>query len=138
MLLDLALAFARTVAIGLVGAFALHEVAHVLALRRVDTVTRIVVERTAWRLSIIPVGTVGPRRAAAVAVAGPLSCLLVGAALGVSGIDVWLAWWFGAHLLFLLPVFGDGRTLVSSLWRWRRTGPGATVAAPLSGPADRW
>ena len=47
-------------------------------------------------------------------------------------------WWFGAHLLFLLPVFGDGRTLVSSLWRWRRTGPGATVAAPLSGPADQW
>lgn len=121
VILAVAFAFTRTVVLGLVGAFALHEAAHVLVLRRVATVTQIVLDRTAWRLSVIPVGTISPRQSAAVAVAGPAACVLVGAALWLTRVDGWLAWWFLAHALFLLPVFGDGRALVSALWRWRST-----------------
>jgi hypothetical protein len=127
VLLTLALAFTKTVALGLVGAFALHESAHVLLLRRIPAVRQIIVERTAWRLSVIPLGTLTPRQSAQVAVAGPSSCVLVGAALWLSRVDGWLAWWFLAHALFLLPVFGDGRALVGAVWRWRSTDGPATV-----------
>lgn len=119
VLLALALGFARTVALGLVGAFALHEVAHVVLLRRIATVRTIVLERTAWRFSVVPRGAISPPQAAAVAVAGPAASALVGVALRVTGVDLWLSWWFLAHAAFLLPVFGDGRALVIALWRWR-------------------
>ena len=127
VLLSLALAFTKTVVLGLVGAFALHEAAHVLLLRRIPTVRQIVVERTAWRLSVIPLGTLSPRQSAQVALAGPSSCVLVGAALWLSRVDGWLAWWFLAHALFLLPAFGDGRALVGAVWRGRRADGPATV-----------
>ncbi|MEU8625958.1 hypothetical protein [Streptomyces sp. NPDC048669] len=99
--------------LGLVVPFALHESAHVVLLRRIPTVTRIVLERTAWRTSVIPEGTMTGRQAVAVALAGPLSCVAVGAVLWLSGLDRSLAWWYLTHLAFLLPVFGDGR----ALWR---------------------
>jgi hypothetical protein len=129
VLLALALAFTETVVLGLVGAFALHETAHVLALRRIGTVTQLVLERTAWRLSIMPRGTLSPRQSAGVAVAGPAACVLVGAVLWATRLDVWLAWWFLAHALFLLPFFGDGRELLRGLWLWQRAS-----AAPVGGP----
>lgn len=119
VLLGLALGFARTVALGLVGAFALHEVAHVMVLRRVSTVTTVLVERTTWRFSVIPQGTISPRQSMTVAFAGPAACALVGVGLRASQADPWLSWWFLAHTAFLLPVFGDGRALVSGLLRWR-------------------
>ncbi|WP_282697177.1 metalloprotease family protein [Streptomyces sp. CC208A] len=102
--------------LGLVASFALHESAHVLVLRRTSTVTHITVERTAWRTSVIPHGTLTPRATALVALAGPTACAALGALLWLSALDRALAWWYLAHLVFLLPCFGDGR----ALWRAAR------------------
>jgi len=100
--------------LGLVASFVLHESAHVAVLKRVGTVTRIAPDRTAWRTSVTPEGALTARESAAVALAGPCSCVLVGAVLWLSGLDRFLAWWYLAHALFLLPCFGDGRALLHS------------------------
>jgi hypothetical protein len=105
----------KPAALGLVASFALHESAHVIALKRIRTVTHIVIERRAWRTSVLAEGTMTARQTAAVALAGPLSCVAVGSALWLSGLDRSLAWWHLAHVMFLLPVFGDGRALWHSL-----------------------
>ncbi|MFF0745891.1 hypothetical protein ACFYVL_36415 [Streptomyces sp. NPDC004111] len=102
---------AKPAVLGLVTPFVLHECAHVLVLRCIPTVTGITVERTAWRTSVLPEGTTTRRQTAAVAVAGPAACAAVGALLWLSGLDRPLSWWYLAHLLFLLPCFGDGRAL---------------------------
>lgn len=99
--------------LGLVVPFALHESAHVVLLKRIPTVTRIALERTAWRTSVIPEGEMTARQTGAVALAGPLACAAVGAVLWLSGLDRPLSWWYLAHLALLLPFFGDGR----ALWR---------------------
>ncbi|MFJ6944948.1 hypothetical protein ACISU4_09895 [Streptomyces wuyuanensis] len=96
---------------GLVASFALHESAHVLVLKRISTITHITIERTAWRTSMIPHGTMTARLTAVVALAGPAGCLAVGALLWLSGLDRAVAWWYLGHVVFLLPFFGDGRAL---------------------------
>ena len=101
--------------LGLVASFALHESAHVLVLKRIRTVTHIAIERTAWRTSVIPEGTMTATQTAVVALAGPSACVAVGALLWLSGLDRSLAWWYLAHIVFLLPFFGDGRALWYSL-----------------------
>lgn len=106
--------------LGLVVAFALHESAHVAVLKRIPTVTHIALERTALRTSVLPRGTMTARQSAAVALAGPCACFTVGAALWLTGLDRSLSWWYLAHILFLLPFFGDGRALRQGL----RTGRG--------------
>lgn len=108
----------KPAALGLVAGFALHESAHVAALKRIRTVTHIAIERTALRTSVIPEGTMTGRQSAAVALAGPSACFAVGAALWLSGLDRPLSWWYLAHIVFLLPVFGDGR----ALWQGLRPG----------------
>lgn len=113
----------KPAALGLVASFVLHEAAHVVLLRRIPTVTRVVVTRTAWRTSVIPEGPMTPRQTARVAVAGPASCVLVGVLLLTSGVDRALSWWYLAHALFLLPCFGDGRTLLHTA-RQRTRGRG--------------
>ncbi|MEU2873342.1 hypothetical protein ABZ769_29775 [Streptomyces olivoreticuli] len=102
---------AKPAALGLVAPFALHESAHVLVLKRIRTVTHIAIERTAWRTSVIPQGTMTARQTAAVALAGPSACVAVGALLWLSGLDRPLSWWYLAHVVFLLPLFGDGQAL---------------------------
>ena len=109
----LAVGFAEVVVLGLVGSFALHEAAHVAVLRRTPTVTHLVLERTAWRISVLAAGTLTTGRSAAVALAGPGACLVVGLGLRWSGSP--LAWWYLAHVLLLLPVFADGRALVAAV-----------------------
>lgn len=101
----------KPAALGMVAAFALHESAHVVVLKRIRTVTHIAIERTALRTSVVPEGTLTARQAAAVALAGPCACVAVGAALWLSGLDRSLSWWYLAHIVFLLPFFGDGRAL---------------------------
>lgn len=105
----------KPAALGLVAAFALHEAAHVVVLKRIPTITHIVVERTALRTSVLPLGTMTGRQSATVALAGPCACFAVGAALWLSGLDRSLAWWYLAHIVFLLPFFGDGRALRQGL-----------------------
>lgn len=106
--------------LGLVAPFALHESAHALVLKRIRTVTHIVIERTAWRTSVIPEGTMSAWQTAVVALAGPSACIAVGALLWLPDLDRSLAWWYLAHIVFLLPFFGDGRALWHSFratWR---------------------
>ncbi|SCK06219.1 hypothetical protein [Streptomyces sp. WMMB 322] len=105
----------KPAALGLVAAFALHESAHVVVLKRIGTVTHIAVERTVLRTSVVPEGTMTARQAAAVALSGPSACFAVGAVLWLSGLDRSLSWWYLAHIVFLLPFFGDGRALRQSL-----------------------
>ncbi|MEU6861204.1 hypothetical protein AB0B28_20310 [Glycomyces sp. NPDC046736] len=107
----LSLLFAKAGLLGLVASFALHEAAHAAVLKRLNGITSVTVERTALRVSLRPEGMITRGQNALVALAGPVSCGLVGAALWFAG-DA-LAWWYLLHLAFLLPVFGDGR----SLWR---------------------
>ncbi|QXJ22889.1 hypothetical protein AGRA3207_003965 [Actinomadura graeca] len=107
--------FFKAAALGLAGSFALHEVAHVVVLKRLPHVTHIAIERTMWRTSVIPAGTMTALQSAGVAVAGPSSCVIVGAGLWSMGLDRALAWWYLVHLVFLLPFFGDGRNLVHGL-----------------------
>ncbi|WKK26999.1 hypothetical protein QZH56_16240 [Streptomyces olivoreticuli] len=109
---------AKPAALGLVASFALHESAHVLVLKRIRTVTHIAIERTAWRTSVIPQGTMTARQTATVALAGPSVCVAVGTLLWLSGLDRPLSWWYLAHVVFLLPLFGDGQ----ALWRSFRKG----------------
>ncbi|MGX2995798.1 hypothetical protein JNUCC64_16170 [Streptomyces sp. JNUCC 64] len=123
VLLRLAWELFETAALGLVGSFALHESAHVVVLRRIPTVTRVALVRTGWRTSVVPEGDMTARQIVAVAVAGPAVCALVGAALWLSALDRVLAWWYLAHLVFLLPFFGDGRSLRLAL-RVRREARG--------------
>lgn len=100
---------------GVVGSFVLHEGAHVVALRGAPGVTHVAVERTLLRISVVPIGDLSPNRAAGVAAAGPGACVLVGAALWAGGVPAAWCWCYLAHGAMLLPVFGDGRTLVRSL-----------------------
>lgn len=106
------LLLAKPAALGLVAPFALHESAHALVLKRIRTVTHIVIERTVWRTSVIPEGTMTARQTALVALAGPAACVAVGTVLWLPGLDRSLAWWYLAHGVFLLPFFGDGRALL--------------------------
>ena len=118
-LLAVAAGFGRTVVVGLVGSFAVHEAAHVVLLRRMPGITHITLERTAWRFSVAPMGTLSSRQVAFVAVAGPGACLLAAAVWWVVLPASGLAWWYAAHVVFLLPVFSDGRLLLASV----RAGP---------------
>jgi hypothetical protein len=111
---------AKPAALGLVVPFALHESAHALVLKRIRTVTHITIERTAWRTSVIPEGSMTARQTAVVALAGPSACVAVGALLWLPGLDRSLAWWYLAHIVFLLPFFGDGRVLWHSFRATRR------------------
>ncbi|ADU47568.1 hypothetical protein [Intrasporangium calvum] len=114
-LLDVAAGFGRMVVVGLVGSFALHEATHVVLLRRMPGITHITLERTAWRFSVAPVGALSSRQVGLVAVGGPGACLLAAAAWWVALPASGLAWWYAAHVVFLLPVFGDGRMLLASV-----------------------
>ncbi|MFY1676939.1 MULTISPECIES: hypothetical protein [unclassified Streptomyces] len=123
--------------LGLIASFALHEVAHVVVLKRVRTVTHIVIERGAWRTSVIPEGGMTARQAAVVALAGPLSCVVVGALLTITGVDRSLAWWYLAHAAFLLPFFGDGRALLGGLRAGGRGHPGGVGGDVDDAPGGR-
>ena len=103
--------------VGLAGAFAVHEVAHVAVLRRCGGVSGVVMTATPWRFSLEPRGVITHRQVAAVAVAGPAAATGVGLVLWVGLPQAALHWWFIAHLVFLLPIFGDGRSLVLALRR---------------------
>ena len=106
--------------IGLVGSFVLHELAHLVALRRIASVDEVRLERTAWRFSLHPRGRMSPRQVAGVAVAGPAACLLVGLGLWALVPGSTLHWWYIAHLVALVPPLGDGRAVVTAFRAARR------------------
>lgn len=98
---------------GVVGSFIVHEMAHAVVLHLAPGVEGFEVERTAWRFSVIPYGCLTARMDACVAAAGPLSAAGVGLVL----LPVWApgAWCYLVHVVFLLPFFGDGRSVVRYL-----------------------
>ena len=108
-------------AVGLAGAFAVHEAAHAVVLRHCSGVSHLVVSRTAWRFSLEPRGSLTPGQAVGVALAGPSAAAAVGLGLWVGTPHLALHWWFLAHLVFLLPVFGDGRSLLIGVRAWVST-----------------
>lgn len=112
--------------VGLVGSFALHELAHLVALRRVTTVDEVRLERTGWRLSLHPQGRMSPRQVVGAAVAGPAACVLAGLAWWVLAPSSTLRWWYLAHVLALTPPMGDGRAVVTAIRAARRSRPPTT------------
>lgn len=117
MSLSLALACAEATFIGLAGSFCLHECAHVAILRRLSGISHIAVERSWLRISVQPTGWISPRQIACVALAGPMVCVLFGLVIFCAG-RPHLSVWFLMHGAYLLPPFGDGRTLIQA-WRQR-------------------
>lgn len=121
--------FARLVGVtvvGLVGSFALHELAHLAALRRIPSVHGVRLERTGWRLSLHPQGRMSPRQVVGVAVAGPAACLLVGLTWWAVAPTSTLRWWYLAHVLALTPLMGDGRAVMTAIRAARRSEPSTT------------
>ena len=112
-------------AVGLAGGFAVHEVAHVAVLRRCAGVSHLVVSSTWWRFSLEPRGSITAAQVVGVALAGPGAAAAVGLVLWAALPGAGLHGWFLVHLVFLLPVFGDGRSLVLGVrelpWRVRAT-----------------
>lgn len=106
--------------VGLCGSFALHELGHALVLIRADGVTGVTLERTAWRISVRASGAIRGRAAFVAALAGPGGCAATGGILLLACPHALLHVWFFAHAVFLLPVFGDGRALISGARRWGR------------------
>jgi hypothetical protein len=106
---------------GLTVSFALHECVHAAVLKRITTVTEVTVERTWARISLIPHGRMTGWQVATVAASGPVACVLAGAVLAVPHATRPLSWWYLGHALFLLPVFGDGITLLKGLIAGPRT-----------------
>ncbi len=105
--------------VGVVGSFAVHESAHVVALRPGRGITHVGLEQTWLRLSVVPIGRADGRTVVVAALAGPLACVAVGGLglLAAAALTPLVAlptawcWAFVAHVAFLLPVFGDGRVL---------------------------
>lgn len=102
--------FMKVAVLGLVGSYAVHETAHLVLLRRIETVHLIALARTGWRASLTPVGAMTPRQVLVTAVAGPASSVLVG--LAVLPLDTVVAVIYLAHGLQLLPTSGDGRAVI--------------------------
>ncbi len=109
-------------AFGLLGSYVVHECGHFVGLGLCTHVSMVSVTSTPFRLSLNPAGQLTTRAALGVAVAGPLSAVLVGAGLWVLFPELGLGWWYLGHAAFLAPCFGDGRG-------------GAQAAPPLATPA---
>lgn len=109
--------FAFHAVAGLGGSYFLHEAAHLVLLSRYPSVGKVEVSATWARFSVHPTGTITPLQAIGVGLSGPVACLIVGGVLWQLGSPV-AAWYLG-HLVFLLPVFGDGKAILLSLGRLR-------------------
>lgn len=110
--------------LGLCCSFALHELGHLFALTRAEGVTAITVERTLWRLSVSAHGRLRGRDTLLAALAGPGACVAAGSVFLLVAPHSQLHLWYFAHAVFLVPVFGDGRAVLSVL-RSRRAARGA-------------
>lgn len=95
---------------GLIGSFLLHELGHALVLLRIAGVTRVRLEVSLLRISLVPEGSLTRAESLLTALSGPVVTALVGAGLVASGSG--LGWWYVMHLAFLLPPFGDGEALL--------------------------
>jgi hypothetical protein len=118
--LRLAGVFTMHLLAGLLGSFVVHETGHLLALGRCQSVSAVVVERRLLRISLQPRGELLVGEACAVAVSGPGASATVGGILVIFARDLGIHYWYLAHLLFLIPPFGDGIAIVRSCGGFRR------------------
>lgn len=120
--------------IGALGSFAVHECGHVVALLAPGGVDAVAVERTWLRISVTPVGDLTPRRVVLAALAGPGAAALVGLGNLAAGLPPAVGWLYLAHLMFLLPVFGDGRVVLAQALDLIREAPGPRTPPPQRDP----
>ncbi|WP_255771677.1 hypothetical protein [Pseudarthrobacter sulfonivorans] len=102
----------------LLGGFLIHEGAHALAGRRFRGISSFVVSSSMFRFSIAPVGRLYGWQIAVMALAGPVAAAAAGLVLWAAVPGLLLHWWFWPHLVFLAPLFGDGRSLVVGIRHW--------------------
>lgn len=99
---------------GLWLSFAIHEAAHLVLLKRVAGVNSHI-SFTLMRISVVPHGLMSGWQIARVALAGPMLCVGIGIGIALTMPEVQLQWWYLAHAIFVLPLFGDGRSLIKGL-----------------------
>lgn len=105
---------------GLLASYVVHESAHAALLRRVTGLHAVEVITTFARFTFAPKGALRGRDIAMIGVAGPVAALAAGAALLIF-VPVWgLHWWYLGHVMFLLPVFGDGKSILVGARSWSR------------------
>lgn len=94
--------------------FICHEWAHAVVALRDAGVHGLRIECTLWRISIYPLGSMTRLHAILTALSGPLFCASIGVLLWLAGHSL-VAFSFTAHLIFLLPCFGDGRAVITAI-----------------------
>lgn len=107
-------------ALFLLGGFLMHEWSHLAGMKLFPGVTHVVLFADALRFSVIPVGRLQGWQIAIVAILGPTASCLVGALIALLAPDSFLQHWFLVHAVFLLPFFGDGRSLIIGIREWSR------------------
>ncbi|GGJ17510.1 hypothetical protein [Paenarthrobacter histidinolovorans] len=100
--------------------FVIHEGSHVLGLKLTPGITHVIFAGSWLRFSVVPMGSLVGWQAALIALGGPLAACVAGVPLAAALPDQAFHWWFFLHSIFLLPPFGDGRSLVKGLLNWRR------------------
>lgn len=103
--------------IGLLGSYIVHECGHFVALGLCRGVIAVRVEATLLRTSLKPEGEITAWESLVVALAGPLGCLILGAAAWSAIPQSGLAWWYVSHFALLAPCFGDGRAAIAAVRR---------------------
>ncbi|MGO4474200.1 hypothetical protein [Arthrobacter sp. efr-133-TYG-120] len=83
-------------------------------------ISDVVVSSGILRFSVIPVGHLYGWQIAIVAILGPGGSCLVGALVALLAPGSFLQHWFLLHAVFLLPFFGDGRSLILGIRAWAR------------------
>lgn len=117
---DLAWSFTLHAVGGLLGSYVVHELAHACVLKRMWGVAGIEVVTTILRFSLVPRGVVSGWQICLVAAAGPLIAAGLGVVLMMVVPSLGLHLWYLGHVVFLLPVFGDGKSVVVGLRSWGR------------------
>ena len=97
---------------GAAGSYVVHEVGHVVCMGLLCRGVRSIDVRSDFlRFSITPQGVISRTESILVALSGPGLCGLLGVVvLQVSGSSI--AWWYILHVLFLIPPFGDGMSIL--------------------------
>ncbi|EOH88889.1 hypothetical protein UAO_01995 [Enterococcus villorum ATCC 700913] len=106
--------------IGVIGSFIIHEWAHFKLLDYLKIPYFLDVKP--WRMSFVTLKKMTPKVQIIISLSGPFFSGLIGFLLLFinyflnSGIINFLAYLYLAHLLFLFPIFGDGRSILHAIY----------------------
>lgn len=104
--------------VGCLASYWVHEAAHAYVMRLFKSIEDVYLTAGAFRLSLTPTGSLLGWQVAVIALAGPCAAAAVGGVLKLILDDSALYLWYLLHLLFLLPMFGDGKSLIIGLRAW--------------------